>query len=126
MKTTSASSQRCAINPFFPLQKIVCIDEKFPVHVLEWGSDLPKKGQIYTIRWIRVIYSADGSDPIVGVVLEELNNPDNLLHFSVTRFVALYPDDEPDREQMFKYGKEISAGIGRFADFPPTSYIATF
>ena len=33
-------------------QKVVCVNERFPMQILEWASNLPRKGQIYTIRWI--------------------------------------------------------------------------
>ena len=35
---------------FFPGQRVVCINDRFPIQILEWASNLPRKGQIYTIQ----------------------------------------------------------------------------
>ena len=70
-------------------QKVRCINGRFPMQVLEWGSSLPQEGKVYTIRCITPTRSA-----ITGVVspafsLEELTNPQDRLHFSPHRFVPL-------------------------------------
>lgn len=33
-------------------QKVVCVNDRFPIQILEWASNLPRKGRIYTICWI--------------------------------------------------------------------------
>ena len=59
---------------FFPGQRVVCIDDKFPVQILDWASNLPHKGTIYTIRRIACAPSIYTGELKVGVFLEELAN----------------------------------------------------
>src|SRR5260370_34214894 len=111
------------ITSFFPGQKIVCVNPAYPIQVSEWGSELPRVGEIYTIRWMRIFPAKLGQ--ITAVVLEELQNPDNRLHFHIERFLPAVSFEEPSHEIVVGYVKE-AATVARFDDFPPLSQIATF
>ncbi len=70
-------------------QKVRCITGRFPVQVLDWGSNLPRKGEVYTIRVIAPVPSAITGQIGAGFLLEELKNPDDRLHFDSNRFVPI-------------------------------------
>jgi hypothetical protein len=75
-------------------QKVVCVNDRFPRRVLEWASNLPRKGQIYTIRSIgrgECIYTGQLR---FGFKLEELQNAPRFGFFA-ERFAPLV--DELDQ-----------------------------
>src|SRR6266852_555307 len=76
-------------NMWYQGQKVRCINGRFPVQVLDWGSNLPRKGEVYTIRVIAPVPSAITGHIGPGFLLEELRNPDDRLHFDANRFVPL-------------------------------------
>src|SRR5207253_6808674 len=53
-------------------QKVVCVNDRFPMQILEWASNLPRKGRIYTIRWIGVGPSIYTGERKLGFELEQL------------------------------------------------------
>ena len=57
---------------FYIGQKVVCINDRFPQRILEWTSDLPREGQIYTIRSISRGKSLYTGESKLGFRLEEL------------------------------------------------------
>lgn len=74
---------------FFPGQRVVCINDRFPIQVLEWASNLPRKGQIYTIQsvsWGVCLYTRR---PTLGFYLHELPNPPRGFGFRADRFAPL-------------------------------------
>lgn len=77
--------------------KVVCIDDTWPEGILRYYTDLPKLGQIYTIRTIEVGVGWDGVEGEVAVTLKEIVNP-----------VSKTP---PHRERAFKQE--------RFAELDP-------
>ena len=70
-------------------QKVRCVNGRFPMQVLEWGSNVPQEGKIYTIRRITPTRCAITGVVSPGFLLEELTNPEDRLHFSPHRFVPL-------------------------------------
>jgi hypothetical protein len=61
-----------------------CINDSFPVQILEWASNLPRNGQIYTIQsitWGICLYTR--RRPTLGIFLHELPNPPHGLGFRV-------------------------------------------
>ena len=73
-------------------QKGRCVNDRFPKSVLEWGSNLPQKGEVYTIRHIRSVPCAFSGLISPAFLLEELPNPFDRLHFDPDRFVPINPD----------------------------------
>ncbi len=69
-------------------QKVVCINDRFPIQVLEWGSNLPKLGSVYTISDIEIV-DAYQRPRGPALLLAELKNPGDRLWFDPQRFVAL-------------------------------------
>ena len=69
-------------------QKVVCVDDRFPRRVLEWTSNLPRKGQIYTIRWIGRGESLYTGESKFGLKLEELQTAERFGFFA-DRFAPL-------------------------------------
>ncbi len=67
-------------------QKVRCINGRFPVQVLDWGSNLPCEGKVYTIRRIARVPNATTGHIGPGFLLEELKNPDDRLHFDSNPF----------------------------------------
>src|SRR5262245_8098026 len=74
-------------------QKVRCVNDRFPQSVLEWGSNLPRKGEVYTIRAIRSVPCAFSGVISPAFLLEELSNPYDRLHFDPDRFVPTNPSE---------------------------------
>jgi len=101
---TKTYQKTCVFPLFHPILgemkeggKVVCINDEWPAGILRYYTDLPKKGQIYTIRTIEVGIGWDGTEGEVAVTLQEIVNP-----------VSKTP---PHRERGFKQE--------RFADIEP-------
>ncbi len=69
-------------------QKVVCINDRFPIQVLKWGSNLPKRGSVYTISDIKIVDAYQGPRG-PALLLAELKNPGDRLWFHPKRFVVL-------------------------------------
>jgi len=82
--------------------KVVCIDDTFPTQVLNFYTDLPKKGKIYTIRTIEVGIGLNGQEGEIAVTLKEIVNPVSKMPphrergFLQERFAELEPDKEAE------------------------------
>jgi len=78
---------------FVPNQKVVCIDDKFPLGIEQLYNQLPVKDQIYVIRDIVPGQSLTGSEGEVAVYLIGVVNPTNKLGiergFNAERFAPL-------------------------------------
>jgi hypothetical protein len=68
-------------------QKVICVNDCFPIQILEWASNLPRKGRIYTICWIGPGSSIYTGERTFGFELEEL--PNGKFSFFAERFVPL-------------------------------------
>ena len=71
-------------------QRVVCIDDRFPVQILDWASNLPRNGHVYTIQSITsgvCLYTRQR--PTLGFFLHELQNPPHGLSFRAVRFAPL-------------------------------------
>jgi hypothetical protein len=68
-------------------QKVVCINDRFPQRILEWTSDLPRKGRIYTIRSMARGKSIYPGESKLGFKLAELQS--GRIGFFVDRFAPL-------------------------------------
>jgi hypothetical protein len=83
--------------------RVVCIDGRFPPEVLEWGSQLPREGTVYTVA--QVTRAPHGVTGVVSdaLVLEELDNPlpnnGGQLCFNAERFrlAACKPEESPEQ-----------------------------
>jgi len=75
-------------------QKVRCVNDRFPAAVFEWGSSLPRKGEVYTIRAIRSVPCAFSGAISPAFLLEELSNPYDRLHFNPHRFVPANPTEK--------------------------------
>jgi hypothetical protein len=56
-------------------QKVVCVDDKFPLEVNKFYVALPKAGKTYTIRSVTVGVNWKGEPGEVCVHLREIINP---------------------------------------------------
>jgi hypothetical protein len=52
------------MSSFFPGQRVLCIDGKFPPSVWDWVNEVPLEGEVYTVAWIR----ARGHDKVTGKI----------------------------------------------------------
>jgi hypothetical protein len=68
-------------------QKVVCVNDRFPIQILEWASNLPLKGRIYTICRIGRGPSIYTGERGLGFELEEL--PNGKFAFFAERFAPL-------------------------------------
>jgi len=87
-------------------QKVVCINDTFPLSIRTLYKELPVKGDMYTIREVflgREKIVRGGDSATVGLLLHELTNPPDPYHngkqelgFSSERFAPLteLPDEE--------------------------------
>ena len=102
-------------------QKVVCINDSFSEFVRALYTQLPTKGETYTIREMflgREKIVKGGDSATVGLLLEELKNPPDPFHagqqelgFSSERFAPVeeLPAEEEAQEE------EIAIGAGAFA-----------
>jgi hypothetical protein len=78
---------------FIPNQKVVCIDDKFPLGIEQLYNQLPVKDQIYVVRDVVPGQSLTGSPGEVAVYLIGVVNPANKLGiergFNAERFAPL-------------------------------------
>jgi hypothetical protein len=78
---------------FVPNQKVVCIDDSFPLGIEKLYNQLPVKDQIYVIRDIVPGQSLMGTPGEVAVYLIGVVNPTNKLGiergFNAERFAPL-------------------------------------
>lgn len=56
-------------------QKVVCVDDKFPLGIGKFYTDLPKKGITYVIREVQLGINLKGEPGEVCLYLIGLNNP---------------------------------------------------
>jgi hypothetical protein len=87
-------------------QKIVCVNDRFPIQILEWASNLPREGRIYTIRWMGPGESIYSNEVKFGFLLEELQNGDLLAFFS-ERFVPLVERDQARQASVLDLIREV-------------------
>ena len=97
-------------------QKVVCINDTFTPIILAIYKQLPKKGEVYTIREVflgREKIVRGGDSATVGLLLEELRNPPDPFHqgkeelgFSSERFAPL---EELPAEEV---EEEVGLGVG--------------
>lgn len=93
-------------------QRIVCVDDNFAPWVFDFYKQLPKKGDVYTVRstgmgaanpnWNvsdKGVFRAD-TEPDFNVLVEELHNPDDPtcsfkqeLSFKAERFAPMEEDE---------------------------------
>jgi hypothetical protein len=103
-------------------QKVVCINDTFKDFIRAIYTQLPVKGETYTIREVflgREKVVKGGESATVGLLLEELRNPPDPFHagrqelgFTSERFAPLdeFPPEETEVEESV--GAGAGAGIG--------------
>jgi hypothetical protein len=108
-------------------QKVVCINDSFSEFVRALYTQLPVKGDTYTIREMflgREKIVKGGDSATVGLLLEELVNPPDPFHagqqelgFSSERFAPVeeLPAEEEEQEEEVAIG--VGAGAGALAGF---------
>lgn len=122
--------------PFFPIflftdpmvkgQKVICINDTFSPTVRALYKQLPVKDTIYTIREVflgREKIVRGGDTATVGLLLEELTNPQDPFHqgeqelgFSSERFAPL--NTVPDEEAEKGVEEEEHVGVPSWAPVP--------
>ena len=97
---------------FVPNQKVVCVDDKFPLGIEKLYNQLPVKDQIYVIRDIVPGVSLAGSEGEVAVYLIGLVNPTNKVGvergFNAERFAPLSYQEVDDLVAV-EEGEEVFA-----------------
>ncbi|MDR2675886.1 MAG: hypothetical protein LBC18_13730 [Opitutaceae bacterium] len=103
-------------------QKVVCINDTFKDFIRAIYTQLPVKGETYTIREVflgRERIVKGGESATVGLLLKELRNPPDPFHagqqelgFTSERFAPL--DELPPEE--IEAGEAVGAGAGAGAD----------
>ena len=78
---------------FIPNQKVVCIDDQFPLGIEQLYNQFPVKDQIYVIRDVVPGQALSGSEGEVAVYLVGVVNPTNKVGvergFNAERFAPL-------------------------------------
>jgi hypothetical protein len=77
------------INSLFSGQRVICINDRFSMHILEWASNLPRQWQIYTIRSIEIGHCLYTRQWTLGFHLQELPTIEDRLAFRADRFIPL-------------------------------------
>jgi hypothetical protein len=80
-------------------QRVTCINDHFHPSICEWGDEFPHKGMVYTVKLSRSNRDALTGEIGIGLLLEELSNPNDRLAFSEWRFEPLVACDEAEMEQ---------------------------
>jgi len=95
---------------FIPNQKVVCVDDKFPLGIGKLYDQLPVKDQIYVIRDIVPGVSLAGGEGEVAVYLIGVVNPTNKVGvergFNAERFAPL-SYKEVDDAVAVEEGEEV-------------------
>lgn len=60
---------------FITGQKVVCIDDKFPLGITKYYTALPKEGTVYVVRGMSPGLSLSGEEGELAVYLIGLQNP---------------------------------------------------
>ena len=78
---------------FIPNQKVVCIDDQFPLGIEQLYNQFPVKDQIYVIRDVVPGQALNGAEGEVAVYLVGVVNPTNKVGvergFNAERFAPL-------------------------------------
>jgi len=103
-------------------QKVVCINDSFPLSIRALYRQLPVKGLTYTIREVflgREKIVKGGDSATVGLLLHELTNPPDPFHqgqqelgFSSERFAPLNELPAEEIEEEIAVGDLVGAGAG--------------
>jgi hypothetical protein len=105
------------INSLFSGQRVVCVDDRFPSQILDWASNLPRKGQIYTIQSIIsgvCLYTR--RRPTLGFFLHELPTLQNRLAFRSDRFAPLLETlDEACQRRVSALTSPVPLGVSVYA-----------
>jgi hypothetical protein len=109
------SRNTCLLLPMFiPNQKVVCIDDNFPLGIEKLYNQLPVKDQIYVIRDVVPGQALSGAEGEVAVYLIGLNNPTNMVGvergFNAERFAPL-SYQEVDDAVAIEQGEEEFAPL---------------
>lgn len=90
---------------FLPNQKVVCVDDHFPLGIEKLYSELPKEGVTYTIRDIVPGIGLTGEEGETAVYLCEITGPLNAhgieRGFRADRFAPLQTSEEEAAEELF-------------------------
>jgi hypothetical protein len=70
--------------------KVVCVNDKFPRQILEWTTNLPREGDVYTIRRIERGHCLYTRQRALGLSLHELPSIQDRLGFRADRFLPLF------------------------------------
>ena len=103
-------------------QKVVCINDRFGEFVKAIYKELPVKGKVYTIREIflgreKIVKAKDSAT--IGLLLEELHNPEDPFHagkqelgFSSDRFAPVegIPEEEMAGEEALAVASTGNSG----------------
>lgn len=92
-----------------PNQKVVCVDDHFPLGIEKLYQALPKRDNIYTVRDIVPGVSVEGAEGEVAIYLMELLNPENKhgieYGFNAERFAPLtLATEEEETEEEVSWG----------------------
>ena len=81
-------------HPFRVGQKVICINDWFHPVIVEWGDEYPRLNHVYTVK--SVSFGWHGVTGIYGpsVLVNELNNPGDQLHFCAYHFRPLTVEDK--------------------------------
>ena len=84
--------------------KVICVDDRFPIEILIYYTNLPIKDRVYTIRDVEVGVGLDGEAGEIAVTLVEIANPNSKMPphrergFKIERFRELEPAVEVEEE----------------------------
>jgi hypothetical protein len=84
--------------------KVICVDDRFPLEILIYYTNLPIKDRVYTIRDVEVGVGLDGEAGEIAVTLVEIANPNSKMPphrergFKIERFRELEPAVEVEEE----------------------------
>ena len=84
--------------------KVICVDDRFPIEILIYYTNLPIKDRVYTIRDVEVGVGLDGEAGEIAVTLVEIANPNSKMPphrergFKIERFRELEPEVEVAEE----------------------------
>ena len=89
---------------FLPNQKVVCVDDRFPLGIEKFYSELPSEGNTYTIRDIVPGVGLTGDEGEIAVYLCEIKSPLNAhgieRGFRAERFAPLQTSTAEEEEEL--------------------------
>ena len=109
-------------HPFYPGQRVVCLDDRFPDAVFECYDDVPRRGGVYTVA--EILFGRNYCTGIVGPCIRLQEVPPLDPHkgaFCASRFRPLHPKETAKTHHETPYTQGQAFNPNNMANQLPTT-----